>query len=87
MAEKKGLDLCVSIPDMNHYWDASGYTPSVSRLPSVAYQNSPALKRWAAIGCGEEGIRTPGTRKRTPVFEAGSFNHSDTSPLGLQIYD
>ena len=29
---------------------------------------------------GEEGIRTPGTRKRTPVFEAGSFNHSDTSP-------
>ena len=44
-----------------------------------------------AIGCipfcGEEGIRTPGTRKRTPVFEAGSFNHSDTSPLGLQIYD
>ena len=37
--------------------------------------------------CGEEGIRTPGTRKRTPVFEAGSFNHSDTSPLGLQIYD
>ena len=32
-------------------------------------------------------IRTPGTRKRTPVFEAGSFNHSDTSPLGLQIYD
>ncbi len=37
--------------------------------------------------CGEEGIRTPGTLTRTPVFEAGSFNHSDTSPLGLQIYD
>ena len=30
--------------------------------------------------CGEEGIRTPGTVTRTPVFEAGSFNHSDTSP-------
>ena len=41
----------------------------------------------SSLLCGEEGIRTPGTRKRTPVFEAGSFNHSDTSPLGLQIYD
>ena len=34
------------------------------------------------IVCGEEGIRTPGTLTRTPVFEAGSFNHSDTSPVG-----
>ena len=30
--------------------------------------------------CGGEGIRTPGTLTRTPVFEAGSFNHSDTPP-------
>ena len=30
--------------------------------------------------CGGEGIRTPDTVTRTPVFEAGSFNHSDTPP-------
>ncbi len=29
---------------------------------------------------GEGGIRTHGTRKGSPVFETGSFNHSDTSP-------
>ena len=38
--------------------DASDDQSKNSKLPSVAYQNSPALKRWAAIGCGEEGIRT-----------------------------
>ena len=34
-----------------------------------------------------EGFEPP-VRCRTPVFEAGSFNHSDISPwvLGLQIY-
>lgn len=31
--------------------------------------------------CGGEGIRTPGTVTRTPVFETGSFNHSDTPPF------
>ena len=41
-----------------------------------------SLARTLLSICGEEGIRTPGTRKRTPVFEAGSFNHSDTSPFG-----
>ncbi len=31
--------------------------------------------------CGGKGIRTPGTGNRTPVFEAGSFNHSDIPPF------
>lgn len=31
-----------------------------------------------------EGFEPP-VRCRTPVFEAGSFNHSDISPKGLQI--
>ena len=29
---------------------------------------------------GEGGIRTLEGRKTSPVFETGSFNHSDTSP-------
>ena len=29
---------------------------------------------------GEGGIRTHGTVTRTPLFESGTFNHSDTSP-------
>jgi hypothetical protein len=32
------------------------------------------------INNGEGGIRTRGTQKGTPVFETGSFSHSDTSP-------
>jgi hypothetical protein len=32
---------------------------------------------------GEGGIRTHGTRKRTPDFESGPFDHSGTSPLDL----
>lgn len=31
-------------------------------------------------GYGEGGIRTHEGRKTLPVFETGSFNHSDTSP-------
>ena len=30
---------------------------------------------------GEEGIRTPGPRKRTTVFETAPFDHSGTSPF------
>ena len=36
--------------------------------------------RGEASNNGEGGIRTHGTRKGSPVFETGSFNHSDTSP-------
>jgi hypothetical protein len=35
------------------------------------------------MGCessGEGGIRTPGTREGTPVFETGPFGRSGTSP-------
>ena len=38
-----------------------------------------------ALHCAvREGFEPP-VRCRTPVFEAGSFNHSDISPKGLQI--
>ena len=30
--------------------------------------------------CGEKGIRTPGTRKSTTVFETAPFDHSGISP-------
>ena len=33
-----------------------------------------------AVRSGEGGIRTPGTREGTPVFETGTFGHSVTSP-------
>jgi hypothetical protein len=41
----------------------------------VAGQNRPIL-----ITGGEGEIRTPGTRKGTPAFEAGAIDHSATSP-------
>ena len=33
------------------------------------------------VSGGEGGIRTHGTRKRTPDFESGPFDHSGTSPV------
>ena len=37
------------------------------------------LKNNSFVG-GEEGIRTPGTRKRTIDFESTALDHSATSP-------
>jgi hypothetical protein len=34
---------------------------------------------------GQGGIRTHDTRKGIPVFETGSFSHSDTCPDGGKI--
>ena len=39
------------------------------------------LKGASFVTGGEGGIRTHGTRKRTPDFESGPFDHSGTSPL------
>ena len=39
--------------------------------------------------CGETGIRTQGTRKSTPHFECGPFDHSGIPPFAaakLQFY-
>ena len=36
--------------------------------------------RLSANGGGQSGIRTHGTRKRTPVFKTGSLNRSDICP-------
>jgi hypothetical protein len=39
------------------------------------------------LSCGEGEIRTLDRLTPTPVFETGSFNHSDTSPsVNLKIY-
>ena len=35
---------------------------------------------------GEEEIRTLGEFYPTPLFESGTFNHSDTSPNQLLVY-
>lgn len=35
--------------------------------------------------CGEGGIRTHDTLTGIPVFETGSFNHSDTSPVFIGV--
>ncbi len=37
-------------------------------------------RRKSLLDNGEGGIRTHERRKTLPVFETGSFNHSDTSP-------
>jgi hypothetical protein len=34
--------------------------------------------------CGERGIRTPGTRKGTTVFETVPIDHSGISPIEWQ---
>lgn len=34
---------------------------------------------------GEEEIRTLGECYPTPLFESGTFNHSDTSPNQLSV--
>ena len=47
---------------------------------SAFSQTLPPL-RMCIIKCGESGIRTHGTRKRTHAFQACSLNHSDTSPI------
>ena len=45
------------------------------------------LKGASFVTGGEGGIRTHGTRKRTPDFESGPFDHSGTSPYGLAFYN
>ena len=35
---------------------------------------------------GEGGIRTHGTRKGTPVFKTGAFDHSATSPWSAYYF-
>ena len=35
--------------------------------------------------CGEKGIRTPGTRKSTTVFETAPFDHSGISPCEVKL--
>ena len=56
----------------------------VKRMESRTRREKPAFAGFEAV---REGFEPP-VRCRTPVFEAGSFNHSDISPwvLGLQIY-
>ena len=51
-------------------------------FPKEAVARLKASFRHATVSFGGgEGIRTPDTVTRTPVFEAGSFNHSDTPPI------
>ncbi len=40
---------------------------------------------WVSFFCGETGIRTQGTRKSTPHFECGPFDHSGISPFSLRL--
>ncbi len=53
-----------------------------SNLPFLQVEeNSPGIKPDEHSPGGEGEIRTPGTEDRTPLFESGTFNHSDTSPF------
>ena len=54
------------------------------RMESRTKREKPADAGFEAVSEGFE----PPVRCRTPVFEAGSFNHSDNSPgLGVQRYE
>jgi hypothetical protein len=67
---------------------ASCGCPSKSHLPNCDFRTPQLLVIAAAyeemtrflIAGGEGEIRTPGTRKGTPAFEAGAIDHSATSP-------
>jgi len=52
---------------------------SKNRENSASSANARACKH-TVFNNGEGGIRTRGPQKRTPVFETGSINRSDTSP-------
>ena len=53
----------------------------------MSYQQSTnGLTMRKTYGSGEGGIRTPGTREGTPVFETGTIGHSVTSPGLWQSY-
>ena len=48
---------------------------------SVKFLKTKRVKqRFTLFCCGEKGIRTPGTRKSTTVFETAPFDHSGISP-------
>ncbi len=44
---------------------------------------TPPIYIFILKNCGEGGIRTHGTRKRTHAFQACSLSHSDTSPIRI----
>src|SRR5687767_11029197 len=58
-------------------------------LPRTAFpvpRHRPLGDLSSAHRCGGEGgIRTHGTVTRTPLFESGTFNHSDTSPRRMGV--
>ena len=47
----------------------------------------PFLTRGFSLICGEKGIRTPGARESTTVFETAPFDHSGISPGLMQNYN
>jgi hypothetical protein len=50
-------------------------------------KNNPRLSPAGySLFCGERGIRTPGAREGTTVFETAPFDHSGISPGWLQKY-
>ena len=58
-----------------------------SQLVPSAPNKMPRLLAGTSVrNCGEGGIRTRDTLSSIHTFQACSFNHSDTSPEGLQMY-
>ena len=53
---------------------------SVCTSRSTCSHTKYASFRMLFCTCGERGIRTLGTRKRTAVFKTAAFNHSAISP-------
>ena len=59
----------------------TAHCPLRTFLPPTAYRSL-----FCALFYGEGGIRTHETPEGLPVFETGSFNHSDTSPESMKQY-
>ena len=64
------------------YLSLSRFCPGLKAPKGLNHYLSERYKEFAV----SEGFEPP-VRCRTPVFEAGSFNHSDNSPLFLKGHD
>ena len=82
------FDIDLSTPPCDFFFLDRGHQSKTSLIPTPpkVQRPNPLWIRPLSIYGGEAGIRTLGRREPTPVFETGSFNHSDTSPHFLESF-
>ena len=86
-AEKGIVDPCAAAGDLATKRETCSAAfpflfsaPSFECKHSTKAENKKSEAKLHSFCCGEKGIRTPGTRKSTTVFETAPFDHSGISP-------